>query len=159
MRENPVFLFLILGTSNKNGFISTKEIYNVLIKAIPFIALKWFSCHHHSFIFLKLRIHRTDWSCFSRIIFICLLIFLTVLSLLKDFLKDCVLRNRRITMLCQYQNQVHLQFCFDVRTIGPVGIFRLVVHHLLYGSSQHQQFIFWIFKAEFMSYFFGSSLI
>ena len=48
----------------------------------------------------------------------------------------------------------HLQFCFDVRTIGPVGIFRLVIHHFLHGSCQCQQFVFWIFKAELMSYFF-----
>ena len=53
-------------------------------------------------------------------------------------------------MLCQYQDQIHLQLGLDIRTIGPIGIFRLVVHHILYGRCQCEQFVLWIFKAELM---------
>ena len=65
-------------------------------------------------------------------------VFLEILCLLEDFLEHLILWHRRITMLCQYQNQVHLQLSLDVRTIDPVGIFRLVIHHLLHVGRKRQ---------------------
>ena len=57
MRENPVFLFLVLGTSYENSFIITKEVNDILVKTIPFVALKWFCSHQHLVILVNQGVH------------------------------------------------------------------------------------------------------
>ena len=39
MRENPFFLLFTLCTSNKNSFVTTKEINKVLFEPVPFVTL------------------------------------------------------------------------------------------------------------------------
>lgn len=83
----------------------------------------------------------------------CLLtVFLEVLSLHKDLLEHLIPWHRRIPMCCKNENQIYLQLSFDILTLRPIGVFRLVIDNLLYLSGMGYQLVMRIIKLELLRY-------
>ncbi len=66
------------------------------------------------------------------------LVLLEILRLFKDLPVDLIPIHRWVAVLCQHQNQRHLQLRLDVIALAPIGVSHLVVH---YGGVLGTQYL------------------